>query len=109
MVHVNGPFAEPIRRAIGEAWIADSYEHAQEASRLTPLPVVTVDGAVFRGPQLVSGGSRDDARGILETKREIKELRARIRVRAGRAVAGSPKRPPRSRAPSRPPRTPSPR
>ena len=35
---------------------------------------------VFRGPQLVSGGSRDDARGFLETKREIKELRERIRV-----------------------------
>ena len=26
----------------------------------------------------MSGGSRDDARGILETKREIKELRERI-------------------------------
>ncbi|HEY3044137.1 MAG TPA: chromosome segregation protein SMC, partial [Vicinamibacterales bacterium] len=80
MVHVNGPFAEPIRRAIGDAWLADSYERAQEASRLTMVPVVTIDGAVFRGPQLVSGGSRDDARGILETKREIKELRERIQT-----------------------------
>ena len=80
MVRVNGPFAEPIRRAIGDAWIADSYERAQGASRLTTVPVLTVDGAVFRGPELVSGGSRDDARGILETKREIKELRERIRV-----------------------------
>jgi chromosome segregation protein len=80
MLHVNGPFAEPIRRAIGDAWLADSYERAQEASRLTMVPVVTIDGAVFRGPQLVSGGSRDDARGILETKREIKELRERIQV-----------------------------
>jgi chromosome segregation protein len=80
MLHVNGPFAEPIRRAIGDAWLADSYERAQEASRLTMGPVVTIDGAVFRGPQLVSGGSRDDARGILETKREIKELRERIQV-----------------------------
>jgi chromosome segregation protein len=80
VVHVIGPFAEPIRRAIGDAWIAGSYERAEEASRLTTLPVLTVDGVVFRGPQLVSGGSRDDARGILETKREIKELRERIRV-----------------------------
>jgi chromosome segregation protein len=39
-----------------------------------------VDGAVFRGPQLVSGGSRDDARGILETKRDNTELRERIDV-----------------------------
>ena len=42
------------------------------------MAVLTLDGAVFRGPQLVSGGSRDDARGILETKREIKDLRERI-------------------------------
>ncbi len=80
MVRANGPFAEPIRRAIGDAWIADSYERAQQACRLTTVPVVTVDGAVFRGPHLVSGGSRDDARGILETKREIKELRERIQA-----------------------------
>ena len=86
MVRVNGPFAEPIRRAIGDAWIADSYERAQQACRLTTVTVVTVDGAVFRGPHLVSGGSRDDARGILETKREIKELRDRIQARTGRAV-----------------------
>ena len=79
-VRVNGPFADAITHAIGEAWIADSYDSAQAASRLTAVPVVTVDGAVFRGPQLVSGGSRDDARGILETKREIKELRERIDV-----------------------------
>ena len=77
-VRVNGPFAEPIRRALGQAWIADSYEHARETSKYTALPVVTMDGVVFRGPQLVTGGSRDDARGILETKREIKELRERI-------------------------------
>ena len=77
-VRVTGPFAEPIRRALGQAWIAESYEHAREASKYTPLPVVTTSGVVFHGPQLVSGGSRDDARGILETKREIKELRERI-------------------------------
>jgi chromosome segregation protein len=80
IVHVNGPFAAPIRRAIGDAWIADSYERAREASGLTTAPVLTVDGVVFHGPHLVSGGSRDDARGILDTKREIKELRERIRV-----------------------------
>jgi chromosome segregation protein len=42
------------------------------------LPVATVDGDVFRGPHLVSGGGRAEHRGILETKREIKELRERI-------------------------------
>jgi chromosome segregation protein len=77
---LTGPFAGPIRRAIGEAWIASTYERAQAVSHLTALPVLTLDGAMFRGPQLVSGGSRDDARGILETKREIKELREKTRI-----------------------------
>jgi chromosome segregation protein len=78
VVRVNGPFAAAIRQAIGEAWIAQSYDGAAAASRLTPLRVATLDGDVFRGPHLVSGGGSAEARGILETKREIKELRERI-------------------------------
>jgi chromosome segregation protein len=78
VVRVNGPFAGAIRRAVGEAWIAPSYDGAAVASRLTPLAVATLDGDVFRGPHLVSGGGRAEARGILETKGEIKELRERI-------------------------------
>ena len=78
IVRVNGPHADAIRRAMGDAWIADSYPRAAEASGATALPVATREGDLFRGPSLVAGGSRDDARGILETKREIKELRGRI-------------------------------
>jgi chromosome segregation protein len=78
IVRVNGPYANAIRGALGDAWIARSYVSAAESSALTPLPVATVDGDVFRGPQLVSGGGLAGARGILETKREIKELRSRI-------------------------------
>ena len=78
VVRVTGPFAEPIRSAIADAWIAPSYATASAASRMTALPVATVEGDVFRGPHLVSGGGRADARGILETKREIKELRDRV-------------------------------
>jgi chromosome segregation protein len=78
IVRVNGPFAGAIRQAIGDAGIARSYEAASIASRLTALPVATVDGDVFRGPHLVSGGGHQQARGILETKREIRELRDRI-------------------------------
>ncbi len=78
VVRVNGPFAAAIRKAIGEAAIAPSYDGAAVASRLTPLAVATLDGDVFRGPHLVSGGGRAESRGILETKREIKELRDRI-------------------------------
>ena len=43
-------------------------------------PVATIEGDVFRGPHLVAGGAKAEARGILQTRREIKELRARIDV-----------------------------
>jgi chromosome segregation protein len=78
VVSVNGPFAGAIRQAIGDAWIAATYDGAASASRVTTLRVATLEGDVFRGPHLVSGGGRAEARGILETKREIKELRERI-------------------------------
>ncbi len=78
VVRVHGMYAGSIRHAIGGAWIADSYAHAAEASAVTALPVATAEGDVFRGPHLVTGGTRREARGILETKREIKDLRARI-------------------------------
>jgi chromosome segregation protein len=78
VVRVNGPFAAAIRQAVGEAAIAPSYDGAASASRLTSLPIATLEGDVFRGPHLVSGGGRAESRGILETKREIKELRDRI-------------------------------
>ncbi|HEV2984004.1 MAG TPA: AAA family ATPase [Vicinamibacterales bacterium] len=77
VVRINGPFAAAIREAIGDAWIAPSYARAAEASVLTSWSVATMDGDLFRGPHLVSGGDRAEARGILETKREIKELRDR--------------------------------
>jgi chromosome segregation protein len=78
VVNVTGPFAATIRGAFGDAWIAPSYQRAAAASGETHVPVATVDGELFRGPHRISGGSRDDARGILETKRDIKDLRARI-------------------------------
>jgi chromosome segregation protein len=80
VVHVNGAYSGAVRDAIGEAWIADSYEEAARASHLTPLPVVTAEGDVFRGPHLVTGGLHEAAKGILETKGEIKGLRARIQT-----------------------------
>ncbi len=80
VVRVNAPFADAIRRAMGDAWIARSYERAHEVSHETVCPVVTTDGVVFSGPQLVTGGGPGSDRGILEMKREIKELGERIRV-----------------------------
>ena len=78
VVRANGPYGDVLRRAIGEAWLTDSYERAEAAAPSAPCPVVTAEGEVFRGPHLVAGGHPKEARGILETKREIKDLRARI-------------------------------
>jgi chromosome segregation protein len=78
VVRVNGEFSGAIRLAMDEAWIAPTYDQALTGSRLTSAPVVSIDGHVFRGPHLVTGGGRAGARGILETRREIKELRALI-------------------------------
>ena len=78
VVRVSGPCAEALRGAIGDAWVAPSFEEASEAATETTAPIVTLDGDVFRGPHLLSGGARTAARGILATKREIKELRDRL-------------------------------
>jgi hypothetical protein len=61
VVRVNGPFASAIRQAVGEAGIATSYDEAASASRLTPLPIATLEGDVFRGPHIVSGGGRAES------------------------------------------------
>ena len=83
VVRITGAHAGLIRHAVGHAWIARSYASAAEASRLTDLPVVTPDGDVLRGSHQVYGGVREEARGILSTKREVKELRDRaVAIRA---------------------------
>ena len=70
------------------------------SARATGLDVATLDGELARGGHVVVGGSRQDARGILATKGEIKEVRARadaerealadltLRVAAAAAMAG---------------------
>jgi chromosome segregation protein len=78
VVRVNGPYAHTLRRVIGDGWLADTYEHAAAAAAFAPCPVVTLEGEVFRGSHLIAGGHPKEARGILETKREIKDLQARI-------------------------------
>ena len=77
-MRVNGPYADAIRGAIGSAWIAGDYAGAAAASQHTTFPVATTAGDLFRGPHVVTGGSPDEARGILETKRQIRELRGRL-------------------------------
>jgi len=80
VVRVSGPFAPALRAAMGEALIADSFETASSVAQAVPVPVATIEGDVFRGRHVVTGGDKAEARGILGTKREIKELRERIGV-----------------------------
>ena len=75
---VIGPFSNAIRAAIGDAWIAQSYAQASVACLASRVPIVTLAGEVFDGPHLVTGGMPGESRGILETKRALKELRERI-------------------------------
>ena len=77
VVRVTDPAADTILAAIGEAWIAESADAAREAAGQTAAPVATLDGEVFRGAHRLEGGARAEARGLLTTKREIKELRER--------------------------------
>jgi len=57
-------------------------------ARQTSSVVATIEGDVLRGPHLVSGGAKAESRGILATRREIKELGERIAAdRFGLAAA----------------------
>jgi chromosome segregation protein len=77
VVRAGGAHAPAIRAAMGVAWVAETFEAAAVAAQGTPVPIVTRAGEVFRGPHVVSGGTRGQARGILATKNEIKDLRDR--------------------------------
>jgi chromosome segregation protein len=80
VVAVHGPAADAIRSVIARAWIAETYDAAVAAAAVTTDPVATLDGRLLRGPFVLEGGTRAEARGILTTKREIKELRDRAQT-----------------------------
>jgi chromosome segregation protein len=77
VVAVSGPVADVIRAVLAHAWVASDFDLARAAARQVPGTVVTLEGDVFRGAHVVEGGVRAEAKGILTTKREIKELRER--------------------------------
>jgi chromosome segregation protein len=77
VLRIAGPHVATIQKVVPEAYVADSFEQAVVMSRQTSAPVATLEGDVLRGPHLVSGGAKAESRGILATKREIKELRER--------------------------------
>src|SRR5204862_3501398 len=76
-VRITGPYADTLRAVLGEGYIADTYEQAVAFARVSDAPVATLEGDVLRGAHLVCGGARVEARGILATRREIKELSER--------------------------------
>ncbi len=78
VVRVTGPFAAALRSVVGEALITESLDDAASLSGGAGVPVVTLDGDVYRGAHVVSGGSRTESTGILATKREIRDLRDRV-------------------------------
>src|SRR5687768_7239293 len=78
VVRIGGPFPRAIQAIMGGALIAESFEAASRIAPTVPFPVATLDGDVFRGRHVVTGGEKTESRGILATKREIKELREKI-------------------------------
>lgn len=78
VVRIGGPFPQAIQAVMGGALIAESFEAASRIAQTVPYPVATLEGDVFRGKYVVTGGDKTESRGILATKREIKELREKL-------------------------------
>jgi chromosome segregation protein len=78
VLRIQGPHLATLVKVMPEAYVAETFEHAVAMSRETSAPVATLAGDVLRGPHLVSGGAKVESRGILGTRREIKELRERL-------------------------------
>ena len=77
-VNVKGPGEDAVRRLIERRWIAPSIVEASAAARVCIDPIATVDGNVFQGVSLLSGGLKKKTHGLLSVKREIRELHERI-------------------------------
>ena len=85
VVSVIGPYADAIRPLVARAWLAPSYAEAVSAAAVTSAPIATPDGDVCHGPRVVLGGSsREESRGILRTKRDLKDLRERLAAERSR-------------------------
>jgi chromosome segregation protein len=78
VLRITGPHASLIRHATGEVWVAEGFDRAVQASLQLGGVVVTLAGELVRGGYLVTGGGRVETRGILGTRREIKELGDRL-------------------------------
>ena len=77
VLRIAGPHVATIQNVVPEAYVAETFDQAVAMSRQTSAPVATLEGDVLHGPHVVCGGAKAESRGILATKREIKELRER--------------------------------
>ncbi len=75
-----GPHARAIARLIDRALICDSADTARALSANVSVPVAALTGEVFRGAWLVEGGSRQDVRGILETRAAAIALKEELQI-----------------------------
>jgi chromosome segregation protein len=69
--------ADAVKALIAGVRLCATRDEARAFALETGGTAATADGEVFRGPHRVEGGAREEARSILTTKREIKELRER--------------------------------
>ena len=76
-VTVDGLAAQTVRRLLERRWFAPSFEEALEGARTTTDPIVTPDGTVCCGPFVIRGAGKPEARGILATKGETRDLQSR--------------------------------
>jgi chromosome segregation protein len=87
VARATGPHAAVIGRLISRALIVDTFDAARDLARTVSVPVAAKTGEVFHGAWLVQGGSRQDARGVLESRAEMLALRDEVQETAGRTRA----------------------
>ena len=78
LVRVDGAAATTVRGILERRWLAPSFTDAAAAARTTIDPITTPDGTVYCGPSIIRGGGKSEARGILATKGETRDLRSRL-------------------------------
>ncbi len=78
VVRPIGPHSRAVAGLIPSALIVTSFEEARRLAPTVAVPVATLAGEVFRGNWHVEGGSRQDVRGILESRAEAASLREEV-------------------------------
>ena len=88
VLSVSGPHADVLRPLAVAGWIAPTLDEALSASASTRAPVATPEGEVCRHGRVVMGGAAsEDTRGILATRREIRELREGVDATLAQSAA----------------------